>query len=108
MTRDLGTLRRTLTARLTELGEHVARIEEEQRRPLDDDFAEQAIDREDDQPLDAIEHSALAEIAATRLALARLDAGTYGICTACGNAILPARLEAMPSAALCIDCAAST
>jgi len=106
MTQDLETLRLILTSRLAELGEQVARIEDEQRQPLDDDFAEQAIDREDDQSLDAIEHSALVEIASTRLALARLDAGTYGICTACGKAILPARLEAMPSAALCIDCAA--
>jgi len=37
-------------------------------------------------------------------ALARLDAGTYGICVACGQPIAPARLEALPTAAQCIDC----
>jgi DnaK suppressor protein len=37
-------------------------------------------------------------------ALARLDAGTYGLCTSCGRAITPERLEALPAAALCIDC----
>ena len=37
-------------------------------------------------------------------ALARLDAGTYGACTNCGRPIAPDRLEAIPWAALCIDC----
>ena len=37
-------------------------------------------------------------------ALARLDAGTYGMCIGCGQKIQPERLEIMPSAALCIDC----
>jgi DnaK suppressor protein len=49
------------------------------------------------------EHTRTA-VAAVDAALARLDAGTYGACTACGQAITPERLEALPSAALCIDC----
>ncbi len=35
-------------------------------------------------------------------ALARLDAGTYGICVDCGQAIPDARLEVRPEAARCI------
>ena len=38
-------------------------------------------------------------------ALARLDAGTYGICERCGGPISPARLAARPAAATCIACA---
>ena len=38
-------------------------------------------------------------------ALARLAAGTYGACTNCGNPIAAGRLEAIPWAQLCIDCA---
>jgi len=38
-------------------------------------------------------------------ALAKLDAGTYGTCESCGKPIPEARLEAMPSASECIDCA---
>ena len=38
-------------------------------------------------------------------ALVKLDAGTYGSCESCGNAIGEVRLEAMPAARLCIDCA---
>ena len=40
-------------------------------------------------------------------ALARIDAGTYGTCTNCGNEIAVGRLEAQPWASLCIDCARS-
>jgi DnaK suppressor protein len=38
-------------------------------------------------------------------ALAKLEAGTHGICESCGKPIAPARLEAMPAARFCIDCA---
>ena len=39
-------------------------------------------------------------------AIARLEAGTYGLCEDCGKPIGPARLEAMPAARFCIDDAA--
>lgn len=38
------------------------------------------------------------------LALAKLDAGTYGKCDRCGQPISPARLEALPYATLCVAC----
>lgn len=37
-------------------------------------------------------------------ALDRLDKGTYGICTNCGEAIDPERLGAMPATPRCINC----
>jgi len=37
-------------------------------------------------------------------ALARIDAGTFGICTSCGNPIPPGRLLALPYAELCVTC----
>jgi DnaK suppressor protein len=39
------------------------------------------------------------------LALSKMDDGNYGACERCGQPIAPARLEAMPAARLCIDCA---
>ena len=39
-------------------------------------------------------------------AIARLEAGTYGVCASCGTAIGPERLEALPSTDCCIQCAA--
>ena len=44
-------------------------------------------------------------IAQLEEALERLDAGTYGTCESCGQAIDPERLEALPQTRLCIDCA---
>jgi DnaK suppressor protein len=37
-------------------------------------------------------------------ALERIEAGTYGRCDNCGNEIPEARLEAVPSARLCVSC----
>jgi len=53
----------------------------------------------------------LADIDRNRLqkifwALYRLDHGTYIVCQRCGGKIGRARLDAMPSTTLCIDCKA--
>jgi RNA polymerase-binding protein DksA len=37
-------------------------------------------------------------------ALARIDAGTYGVCESCGRPIGKARLQAFPRATLCVAC----
>jgi DnaK suppressor protein len=39
-------------------------------------------------------------------AIARLDAGTYGVCQLCGQSIGRDRLEAIPTVTRCIDCQA--
>ncbi|MEU9201743.1 TraR/DksA C4-type zinc finger protein [Streptomyces sp. NPDC048332] len=39
----------------------------------------------------------------TERALARLDAGTYGLCEICGNPIGKARMQAFPRATLCVE-----
>ena len=38
-------------------------------------------------------------------ALERFEEGTYGICEICGKEISAQRLEALPQARLCIECA---
>lgn len=38
-------------------------------------------------------------------AVAKLDVGTYGICDECGAAIGADRLEALPAASRCVECA---
>lgn len=59
------------------------------------------VDRELDLVLSAQARSAAAEI---DRALAKIEAGTYGICEQCGNQIPDARLQALPYAALCVSC----
>ncbi len=52
----------------------------------------------------ALREAAERRIKEVDAALARIDAGTFGLCTTCGRPIAEARLEALPWAALCIDC----
>lgn len=40
-------------------------------------------------------------------ALAKIADGTYGVCDRCGKPIPAPRLDALPAAALCMDCASS-
>ncbi|WP_371739997.1 TraR/DksA family transcriptional regulator [Frigoribacterium sp. VKM Ac-2836] len=55
--------------------------------------------------LDAVRRSALERAADAEAALARLADGTFGRCERCTARIGEARLEARPTARLCIDCA---
>jgi DnaK suppressor protein len=66
------------------------------------DTATETYDRELDHTLEENSEHVLEEIKA---ALKRIEEGTYGTCTNCGNQIAEARLEALPWATLCIDCA---
>ncbi|GAB6897944.1 TraR/DksA family transcriptional regulator [Kineosporia succinea] len=43
-------------------------------------------------------------VRATREAIDRIDAGTYGVCEGCGQPIALPRLEAFPRAASCVAC----
>ncbi len=58
-------------------------------------------ERELDMTFEANERDLLGEV---RAALARMDAGTYGTCARCSAEIPAARLEAVPTASLCIKC----
>jgi DnaK suppressor protein len=49
-------------------------------------------------------HNARELLAQSEHALARIEAGTYGTCESCGEAIGKARLQAFPRAVLCVTC----
>ncbi|MDQ2677445.1 MAG: TraR/DksA family transcriptional regulator [Actinomycetota bacterium] len=57
------------------------------------------------QQVAALLRDARAELAEIDAALARLDDGAYGQCTACGDRIGVARLDALPATSTCIRCA---
>lgn len=52
----------------------------------------------------AISNNARDLLTQTERALARIAAGTYGVCESCGNAVGKARLLAFPRATLCVTC----
>jgi len=55
--------------------------------------------------VEALANSLKESLAEVEHALAKFEAGTYGLCESCGEPIAPARLEAKPAARLCINCA---
>ena len=65
------------------------------------DTATETYDRELEETLEESSEQVLKQIDA---ALKRIEDGTYGVCTTCGNPIGEERLEAMPYATQCIDC----
>ncbi|MGE3744371.1 MAG: TraR/DksA family transcriptional regulator [Sphingomonadaceae bacterium] len=94
-----------LEAQLADLKARLERIEQDLAEPLNADSSEQAVEMEDDASLEAQGLLLSRQIASVDRALERIVAGTYGECVRCGGQIGPARLEARPEAALCIDCA---
>ena len=52
----------------------------------------------------ALRDRAIQQLELVDAALARIHAGTFGTCASCGKPIAAERLEALPWAALCIDC----
>ena len=71
-------------------------------QPRDEGDYAQASERRD---LSFMTRERLAErINRLTVALERLGAGTYGECEVCGGRIEPARLDAIPDAARCLQC----
>jgi len=101
-------IRQRLELRQRELMERIRQISAEVRHeniPLPADFEEQATEREHDEVIDALGSAARHELDQINRTLKRMDAGEYGLCMDCGREIHHARLEAVPFALRCIDCA---
>lgn len=99
-----------LLARRDELAQRARRTEVDLHRehdPLVADFADQAIQRSNEDVLREIGASAREQLREVNRALERIEAGTYGRCTRCGHAIGRARLETLPEAEWCADCASA-
>jgi DnaK suppressor protein len=74
-------------------------------RDMPDDWSERGTFLENDEVLERLDDVTMREVAQIRAALRRIAAGEYGECLGCGETIKPRRLEAMPEATLCINCA---
>lgn len=94
-----------LRLRLADLLERAEVIEDDLRHPLDSDWEEQAQDLADDESLEGVDEVLRAEIQQIRLALLRIENGSYGTCAVCGDPISLERLKARPIATRCIKCA---
>lgn len=102
-----GQLEEEVAAAARELGQVESGFAELLRDPVEgagDDSADagaRAFQREQDLALAYNTRDLLAE---GERAIERMDAGTYGVCGSCGQAIGKARLQAFPRATLCVTC----
>ncbi len=55
--------------------------------------------------LDGLHRAAVRRLAEIDTAIARVQAGQYGICSRCGRRIAAGRLDVMPAASRCVECA---
>jgi RNA polymerase-binding transcription factor DksA len=94
-----------LEARRRELIGRLRRIERDLDQPVSATFSEQAQEREDEEVLEDLGHAGQQEIRMIDAALKRIEAGEYGTCMRCGEPIAEARLDSVPHAPLCRDCA---
>jgi len=53
---------------------------------------------------ETLERNQVALLNAVEAALARIETKTFGVCQGCGGSVAKERLDAIPYAALCIDC----
>lgn len=54
---------------------------------------------------DRLDERGKAEIEAIDLALSKISKGDYGICESCGDPVPAKRLQVLPTARLCLECA---
>ena len=102
---DTAAAKARLETSLAELEARLTQIARDLSEPLNADWDEQAIEKEDDAALEGQGALIEREIASVKRALGRIEDGTYGECVRCGRDIAAGRLEARPEAVLCIDCA---
>lgn len=100
--------RTILLARRAELAQRVGRTEVDLHHvhePVAADFADQAVQRANEDVLREIGSSARDQLSLVNRALQRLERGEYLRCARCGAKIDLARLRAIPEADLCARCA---
>ncbi|MDH5766795.1 MAG: TraR/DksA family transcriptional regulator [Gammaproteobacteria bacterium] len=76
-----------------------------ENQAVEKDFAEQATQCENDDVLTSLDQEASALVMLIDNALLRIEDDSYGHCLECGKQIPGARLQLIPYAEYCIDCA---
>jgi RNA polymerase-binding transcription factor len=108
---ELAEVRDDLNAQLAELkteyDEAIAELNDMQNLARDsagDDQADTGTKTFEREQELSIAHNRLDLMTQVERAIERINAGTYGICEGCGKSIAKARLQAFPSATLCVEC----
>jgi len=102
---ELAQIETQLHDQLQELEQRLAKINADLSQPHSADSQEQALERENDEVMENIAKEAQETIVHIKSALERIADGSYGICETCGEKIALARLQAIPEATQCVECA---
>ena len=103
----LSTRKAQLATRLAELKGRLDRIDSELAGHQTRDWEDLATERESDEVLESMGLGGQHEIRMIEAALGRIESGDYGFCVRCGEQIGDERLDVLPFAPLCHNCAAS-
>jgi len=104
---EVQKIKAQLEAKLAELFERAEDIDADLSEAPDANWAENAVEAENDEVLEGVGALTMAEIRKIKQALAKIEDGTYGICVNCDEKIAIKRLEALPYATTCIKCASA-
>ncbi|MBA3311366.1 MAG: TraR/DksA C4-type zinc finger protein [Nocardioidaceae bacterium] len=109
--REIAEVRKTLESDATRLRAEIAGAEVEIGHLLRDggegagndqaDVGSSTFERDHEMTMAKNARENLAQVES---ALSRIDDGTYGICTSCGQPVGKMRLQAFPRATLCMEC----
>lgn len=91
--------RAQLTRTVAVTGEELASLEDQPGDPLEDVPVQEVADT-----LSRLEGRERRQLDEVNAALARLEAGTFGVCEGCSSPIPLARLRAIPTARYCVEC----
>lgn len=94
--------------RLANLEARHERLEAHQHREGRDiptDWDDRLNYTENDGLVNTLEEHTVREIAMLKVALSRIDEGSWGECSRCGKSISESRMRALPTATICVACA---
>ena len=103
----LETYRQRLLYQQQQIVTRIFEIEEDLQKPLSErqiEYMDKAQEEVPEEVLTRLDEQGRREVEDIQAALARLEAGTYGRCESCGEAISVVRLDALPMARRCLHC----
>jgi len=104
---DLNVVKKQLETQKEEIEQRLRATAKElhhREEAISADFAEQSTEMENYEVLVALDKEGQQELEQIESALRRIDDKRYGQCTQCLGNINEKRLQAIPYAALCMDC----
>lgn len=108
MSRSTADVRRDLVWTREQLARRLQRIRDDaghRLAPLSPDAADRAQETENDEVLERLGQNTTTLIRQYQRAIERIDAGLYGTCESCGLPIEGERLQVVPQATECAECA---